>query len=128
MKTLIVDENDVSRAQLVSLLKGYGDCETAADAARAFDMYIQAGFGSSYDLLVVDIDPPGNGQAFVRKVQQCADEQRGKVSPVPILMITAKADVKCVAPFCHIGREGYCVKPVSTDPLRWALAGIGVIR
>jgi two-component system, OmpR family, phosphate regulon response regulator OmpR len=111
---LIVDDDTRIRSLLSQFLKTNGyrvtTAESAADARRRME-------GLSFDLIVLDVMMPGeNGFQFAETLRQS--------SAVPILMLTALADINDRIRGFEIGVDDYLSKPF--DP-RELLLRIGSI-
>jgi two-component system, OmpR family, phosphate regulon response regulator OmpR len=111
---LIVDDDKRIRSLLSQFLKTNGyrvtTAESAADARRNME-------GLAFDLVVLDVMMPGeNGFQFAQKLREA--------SSVPILMLTALADVNDRIRGLELGVDDYLAKPF--DP-RELLLRIGSI-
>jgi two-component system, OmpR family, phosphate regulon response regulator OmpR len=111
---LIVDDDKRIRSLLSQFLKTNGyrvtTAESAADARRNME-------GLAFDLVVLDVMMPGeNGFQFAQKLREG--------SSVPILMLTALADVNDRIRGLELGVDDYLAKPF--DP-RELLLRIGSI-
>jgi two-component system, OmpR family, phosphate regulon response regulator OmpR len=112
---LIVDDDTRIRSLLSQFLKANGyrvtTAESATDARRRME-------GLSFDLIVLDVMMPGeNGFQFAQKLRDAS-------SSVPILMLTALADINDRIRGFEIGVDDYLSKPF--DP-RELLLRIGSI-
>jgi two-component system, OmpR family, phosphate regulon response regulator OmpR len=111
---LIVDDDTRIRSLLSQFLKTHGyrvtTAESATDARRSLE-------GLSFDLIILDVMMPGeNGFQFAERLRQ--------TNAVPILMLTALADVNDRIRGLEIGVDDYLAKPF--DP-RELLLRIGSI-
>ncbi|MCA3563313.1 MAG: response regulator transcription factor [Methylocystis sp.] len=111
---LIVDDDTRIRSLLSQFLKANGyrvtTAESAADARRRME-------GLSFDLIVLDVMMPGeNGYQFAEKLRE--------TSAVPILMLTALADINDRIRGFEMGVDDFMSKPF--DP-RELLLRIGSI-
>jgi two-component system phosphate regulon response regulator OmpR len=111
---LIVDDDTRIRSLLSQFLRSHGyrvtTAESAADARRRME-------GLSFDLIVLDVMMPGeNGFEFAGTLRT--------TSSVPILMLTALADVNDRIRGLELGVDDYLAKPF--DP-RELLLRIGSI-
>ena len=72
MRILIIDDDFVSRSKLEALLTVYGDCDTAEDGNKGFEMFEKSHKdSSSYDLITMDIDMPGiSGHEVLSKIRE----------------------------------------------------------
>jgi two-component system, OmpR family, phosphate regulon response regulator OmpR len=113
---LIVDDDKRIRSLLSQFLKSNGyrvtTAESAADARRNME-------GLAFDLVILDVMMPGeNGFQFAEKLRQ--------TSAVPILMLTALADVNDRIRGLEIGVDDYLSKPF--DPRELLLRINSILR
>ena len=113
---LIVDDDKRIRSLLSQFLQGNGyrvtTAESAADARRRME-------GLSFDLIVLDVMMPGeNGFQFAEKLRE--------TSSVPILMLTALADVNDRIRGFELGVDDYLSKPF--DPRELLLRVGSILR
>ena len=113
---LIVDDDTRIRSLLSQFLKANGyrvtTAESAADARRRME-------GLSFDLIVLDVMMPGeNGFQFAETMR--------KSSAVPILMLTALADVNDRIRGFELGVDDYLSKPF--DPRELLLRVGSILR
>jgi two-component system phosphate regulon response regulator OmpR len=113
---LIVDDDTRIRSLLSQFLKSNGyrvtTAESAADARRRME-------GLSFDLIVLDVMMPGeNGFQFAEKLRES--------SAVPILMLTALADVNDRIRGFELGVDDYLSKPF--DPRELLLRVGSILR
>ena len=111
---LIVDDDTRIRSLLSQFLKANGyrvtTAESAADARRRMD-------GLSFDLIVLDVMMPGeNGFQFAQTLRQ--------TSAVPILMLTALADINDRIRGFELGVDDYLSKPFDPRELLLRIASI----
>ena len=130
MRSLIVDDDYVSRTKLKTLLSAYGDSDAVPTGDIALRMF-QIGHDEKipYDLITMDIDMPGlKGQDVVKKIWQW-EESRGiyMTDQVKILMVTVKDDYENIISSFKEGCDGFLVKPVTPEKLRQALAKMGIV-
>ena len=108
MKILIVEDEKLLADSLKTLLTGKGfSVETVYDGKTGAE-YAALGI---YDLLILDVMMPGmDGYALARQV-------RAKRSAVPILMLTAKSDIRPGRGPERRGADYYLTKPFDTREL-----------
>jgi two-component system chemotaxis response regulator CheY len=132
MKSLIVEDDFISRRILRELLRPYGDIEIATDGEEgvtAFNLAHEA--KAPYDLICMDIMMPKiDGREALRQIRA-----REKALGVPsnleakIIMTTALDDPKTVFDsFYQDGATAYLVKPVSKQKLVRELRALGLIQ
>ncbi len=115
MKTLIVEDDFISRVILQEFLKGFGTVHIAVngeEGGRAFRPAMEA--GEPYDLVCLDIMMPKmDGQRALKEIR--ADEEaRGILSSngAKIVMTTALDDFRSVSEAYGGLCDSYLVKPV----------------
>lgn len=132
MKTLIVEDDFISRRILRELLNPYGEIEIAVDgeeAITAFKMAFDA--KAPYELICMDIMMPKmDGREALRQIRKL--EKELEVPPnleVKIIMTTALDDPKTVFDsFYQDGATAYLVKPISKQKLIRELRALGLIQ
>lgn len=131
MKTLIVEDDFISRRILRELLNSYGDIEIAVDgeeAVTAFKLAHEA--KTPYELICMDIMMPKmDGREALRQIRKL--EKDLEVPPnleVKIIMTTALDDPKTVFDsFYQDGATAYLVKPISKQKLVRELRALGLL-
>jgi two-component system, OmpR family, phosphate regulon response regulator OmpR len=113
---LIVDDDTRIRSLLSQFLKANGyritTAESAADARRQME-------GIAFDLIILDVMMPGeNGFQFAEKLRQ--------TSSIPILMLTALADINDRIRGFELGVDDYLSKPF--DPRELLLRMTSILR
>ncbi len=132
MKTLIVEDDFISRRILKDLLSPYGDCDIVVDgkeAIQAFEMAWQD--GAPYDLICMDIMMPNvDGQeslSEIRKIEKKLGVPAEK--EVKAIMVSALDDPKSVVrAFYDGGATAYLVKPIDKDKLLKEVRALGLIE
>ena len=132
MKTLIVEDDFISRRILRELLNSYGDIEIAVDGEEAVTAFRLAHDAKApYELICMDIMMPKmDGREALRQIRQL--EKELEVPPnlgVKIIMTTALDDPKTVFDsFYQDGATAYLVKPISKQKLLRELRALGLIQ
>jgi two-component system chemotaxis response regulator CheY len=120
MKTLIVEDDFVSRKILLRQLSKLGECDLAVNGTEAIEAFMQASKESEpYDLICLDIMLPGmDGIAVLKKIR-VLEGQEGLNTPkrVKILMTTSLSDKEIVIKAIQAQCDGYLVKPVAQQKL-----------
>jgi two-component system chemotaxis response regulator CheY len=121
MKTLIVEDDFVSRRLLQKLLIRYGSCDVAVDgeeAVKAFSFALAE--GKPYDLICLDIMMPKmDGQEVLKEIRRM-EKEKGipGIRETKIIMATALDSPKSVLGAFWEGHcTGYIVKPVDKAKL-----------
>ena len=122
MKVLVVEDNEINREILLTLLEGYGmQVDAANDGREAVDAVIAGGPGR-YDVVLMDVQMPTmDGYEATRAIRALADE---RVAQVPIYAVTANAFGEDVRKAEEAGMDGHIAKPIDPDKLAAVLAAI----
>ncbi len=130
MKTLIVEDDFVSRLLLQTILSPYGECHIAVNGREALDAFRLAGNGGrQYDLICLDIMlPEMDGHAVLKEIRILEEAEgipfnRG----VKIIMTTALHDPNTVVSAFHSLCNAYMVKPVDMVELLNHIESFGLI-
>jgi len=121
MKTLIVEDDFVSRKLLKDIMQKYSDCDVVIDGKEAIQAFRLAWEDNQpYDLILMDIMMPRmDGKEAVKQIR--AFEKEINVSgskEVKIVMTTALGDPKTVfETYYQCGATSYLVKPLSKEKI-----------
>ncbi|GAM11614.1 hybrid signal transduction histidine kinase I [Geobacter sp. OR-1] len=132
MKTLIVEDDFISRKILKEMLSPYGECDIAIDgqeAVQAFRMAQEE--GACYDLICMDIMMPNMDGQEAMKAIRALEKERGvsEGDEVKVVMTTALGDPKSVVEALYRGgATSYLVKPIGKNKLLSELRNFGLIR
>jgi two-component system, chemotaxis family, chemotaxis protein CheY len=131
MRTLIVEDDLVSRMLLQEFLYSYGPVISAANGLEAVEA-VKASLECSmpYDLICLDIMMPGmDGQEALKKIR-ATEEAHGIIYPngAKIVMVTALKDMKNVKDAFYALCDGYLVKPVDKASLLKELAKLDLMK
>lgn len=113
MKTLIIDDDQVSRTILVKLLAKEQGVELieAASAEQALDKLAE---GLIPDLILLDlILPEMNGEQFLETLRKEA-----RWEELPIVICSSAADRTRIERVARLGIDGYLLKPIAAGRLR----------
>jgi two-component system chemotaxis response regulator CheY len=120
MKTLVVEDDFVSRILMQNLLASYGECHIAVDGEEAVEAFRLALIGAApYDLICMDIKMPKmNGVEAVDQIRKLETED-GVLSTngVKILMVTSVDDPLDVVGSFRALCDAYLVKPIGKASL-----------
>ena len=131
MKTLIVEDDFVSRRILKDILSPYGDCDIAIDGSEAIQAYRLAQEDRKpYDLICMDIMMPKvDGQealVAIREIERIAGVQSR--DEVKVIMISALDSPKTVfASYYQGGATSYMVKPIRRATLVEEIGKFGLL-
>jgi DNA-binding response OmpR family regulator len=115
MRLMLVEDDDRVAAALVDGLRRQSiDVVRASTAHQAL---AKIGDGSDYDVVLLDLVlPDGDGMQVCRQIRALSD--------VPIIMVTARADMRTRVHGLHLGADDYVTKPYD---LRELLARIHAV-
>ncbi len=117
MKTLVVDDELVSRKKMIKILNDFSQCDSVKNgkaAVRVFRAAIEA--GTPYDLVTLDIFMPDlDGTRILSMLREIEVELNLKVK-AKILMVTSHSDTETVKA-CLGKCNGYVVKPFNREIL-----------
>lgn len=121
MRTLIVEDDFVSRKILENVLKKYGACDFAINGLEAIAVFRRAlDETRPYDLICMDIMMPElSGQDALRQIRQIEKQMGVAVGDaVKVFMTTALNETKEVIDALYKGgASAYFVKPIHIDHL-----------
>lgn len=130
MKTLIVEDDFISRKLLQTILSPYGTCDVAVngrEAIQAFNLALEEGI--PYDLICLDIMMPEmDGREVLQEIRRIEDARViiGKAG-VKIIMTTAVSDPRVIMEAFKSQCEGYIVKPIDRQSLLEKIKEVGLI-
>jgi two-component system, chemotaxis family, chemotaxis protein CheY len=131
MKTLVVEDDFVSRLVLQKMLMPFGICNIAVNGKEAVEAFIMAqSEGEPYDLICLDIMMPEmNGREALKMIRQ--KEIDLKITPqneTKIIMITALDTPKeVIDAYYQGGCTSYLVKPINKDKIINAVKDLQLI-
>lgn len=131
MKTLIVEDDPVSRFILETTLRVHGPTTLLFNGSQASARILQAlDEGQPFDLVTLDIMMPEvDGQTALRQIREA--ENRFGLPPASrsrIVMTTALDDQKNVFAAREGACDGYLVKPIRKAALLALVRQLGLIR
>ncbi len=118
-RILVVDDQDVARKAISSVMEKHGHVDTAIDGHDALKQYVAATEdGWLYDLICMDITMPGllNGHQAVRCIR-AHEETAGIVNHVPVVMISSHSDLPAFAKEMGMAVDDYITKPFAQSRL-----------
>lgn len=125
MRTLIVEDDFISRRLLQSILSAFGASDVAVnglEALEAFKLAIEE--GNAYDLVCLDIMMPEmDGHDVLRKLREY-EESMGRFGKdsATVIMTTALGDLDNIKKAFEEQCEYYLIKPVDKNKL------VGIVR
>ena len=118
MRILLVDDHEIVRKGLRSLLDAEPDLEVVGEAGSAAEAIRRVGFDSP-DVVVLDVRlPDGSG------VEACRDI-RSAFPDVKVMMLTSFADEEALMSAILAGASGYLLKRIDSAALIESLRRIG---
>ena len=132
MKTLIVEDDFLSRSLLSTLLSEFGVCHVAVNGQEALNA-VERGLveNDPYDLICLDIMMPVmDGQQALQKIRRM-EEQHGimGLDTAKVIMVTAADDSKNIMKAFRQGQcEAYLTKPLDREKLITHIRELGLIE
>ncbi len=110
LSVLLVDDHEVVRAGLKSLIDSQDDMSVVGEAGTAVEGVRRVGFDEP-DVVVLDVRlPDGSGVEACREIRERFPE-------VKVLMLTSFADEEALMAAILAGASGYVLKRIKTDEL-----------
>ena len=120
MRTLIVEDDFVSRRLLQSMLETYGQVDIAVNGVEALEAYkLSINEKTPYDLICIDIlMPEMNGQELLKEIRNY-EEQLGIYGSAgtKIIMTTSIGDFGNIRSAFVEQCDAYMVKPIDRNKL-----------
>jgi two-component system, chemotaxis family, chemotaxis protein CheY len=120
MRTLIVEDDFISRHVLQEILLPFSMCDAAVNGREALEAFLLAlDNGTPYDLICLDIMMPEiDGKETLKRIR-AIEKDRGIVnlSGVKIIMTTALEDFDTIKAVFRDQCEAYLVKPITQQKL-----------
>lgn len=110
IRLLIVDDHEVVRLGLRTLLEGESDLEVVAEAGTAEEALVQAE-NQCPDVVILDIQLPG------RSGLDACREIRRKLPQTRVVMLTSSVNESFAVDALRAGASGYILKQVGGDEL-----------
>lgn len=120
MKTLIVEDDPTSRLLLQTILRGYGECELAADGKEALAALLKAEESKTpFQLVCLDIMMPDIDGKEVLDTLRGMEQASGRPPATwsKVVMTTARDDVSTVSTSFYNLCDRYLVKPIDKAKL-----------
>lgn len=131
MKTLIVEDNFISRQLLQQLLSPYGPTDQAVDGREAIQAFeLARAEKKPYDLICLDIMMPNlDGMSALKTIRQLEKEAGvAQQDETRVIMISALDDPKSVIDsYYRSGATSYLAKPINIPALLEELGKLGLI-
>jgi two-component system chemotaxis response regulator CheY len=131
VKSLIVEDDYVSRNFLQGLVKNYGPCDIAVNGDEAIEAMERAVESNEhYDVIFLDIMMPGiDGQETLMNMRGIEKEHGiAGTDCAKVIMTTSLDDPQVVMDSFKLQCDSYIVKPVKKDKLAKELQTLGLIE
>lgn len=131
MKILIAEDDRISRTFLQKFMSNYGEVDVAVDGMEAIDLYMESvKHKAPYSMLCLDIMMPKVDGLKVLKVIRQLEAQKNipHEKRLPIIMMTALADVGYVDEAFRQGCDAYASKPIDTDKVEEVMRNLGLVE
>ena len=130
MKTLIVDDELVSRTKLKLIMENFGQCEAVELGRDALSIFHHAHFiNEPFSLIMLDINlPEMDGIMVLSEIRRAEHYLTIPESQQAIvLMVTSYGDKDRIVACAQSGCDDYIVKPFDDDIIRQKLSKLGII-
>jgi DNA-binding NarL/FixJ family response regulator len=118
MKVVLVDDHEVVRQGLKTLIDGHDDLDVVGEAGDVDNAIRQVGYHTP-DVVVMDVRlPDGTGVEACREI-------RSRWPDVKVLMLTSYADEEALVSSIMAGASGYVLKRIDSDDLVDAVRRVG---
>ena len=120
MRTLVVDDEQVSREKINNIMKGFGFSSAVNSGQEALDAFLEAWDRlEPYDLILMDIQMPGmTGIEALKKLRDMEAEMNlPEPARVKVIMVTAMSGRQIVKEALDAGCDDYIIKPVKKSIL-----------
>lgn len=125
MRSLIVDDELVSRTKLQVLVSEFGPCQ-AVESGREAVVAFHQGWENylPLDLIWLDLVMPGmDGEETLIQIRNLENDMGlGPTARVKVVMVTAKSDMQTVRNLMRAGCDDYLVKPFQFEAVRRKIA------
>ena len=129
MRTLVVDDDLVSRRLLRSLVTAFSECEVAVNGRDALQLFeSRHATGTPFELICLDVMLPElDGYEVLEAIRKFeAQHQVGLSQCAKIIFFTSVEDPQLVGRSYAIGCQAMVAKPVDRDKLIHALGAAGI--
>ena len=130
MKTLIVEDDFISRLLIQKILAPYGETHIAVNGKEAVEAFkVSREEQKPYDLICLDIMMPEmDGHDVLKKIRGFEQERNMGTSQVKIVMTTGLSDSKNVITAFKSQCDGYLTKPIEKRKLLEQLHNLGLLK
>ena len=131
LKALIVDDDEVCRQRLHSMLQDFFDCSLAVNGREGLEKYIESRQQNHpYDFIALDINMPElNGHETLKAIRHWEKENSADgVNGVKIIMTTSESASKHIFSSFKQGCEAYVIKTDIGEKLLDEIAKLGLLK
>ena len=128
MKSLVVDDELVSRKKMESILATFGDCTAVASGKTAILTFSKAWHAKTpFELMTLDVSMPDlDGKEVLFRIREIENESKLALDKrMKIIMVTSRSDNETVISCLQAGCNDYIVKPFDLETMRKKLIKIG---
>ncbi|MCP3900403.1 MAG: response regulator [Desulfobacteraceae bacterium] len=114
MKTLIVDDDFISRSKMEAIMESYGECVVAENGTEAISTFLTSlKDDKPFDIIMLDIAMPdmdGTEVLYnIRKIEK--NHNNAEENQTKIIMVTSHSDKGHLVTCVQAGCDDYVVKP-----------------
>lgn len=132
MRCLIVDDEELNREFVATLLHEIAECEHAENGNEAISKFKAALDGNTpFDLILLDIMMPGISGHDTGKAIRALEKERGieVKNRVKIVMLTAlNSAMDAMEAYCSAQSAAYLIKPISKANLHGVISKLGLLK
>jgi HD-like signal output (HDOD) protein len=129
VKSLVVDDEIVSRKKLQKILSSFGRCDDADSGGVAIETFREGlQKGEPYDLVMLDISMPEMNGTDVLFSMRRAEKEAGisRDKRVKVVMVTSHTDKDTVITCIQAGCDEYIKKPFERETIAGKLRRLGL--
>jgi len=118
MRTLIVEDDFLSRTMMLKMMSKYGDCDITVNGCEAVEAFRTAlDSEERYDLICMDIIMPNvDGFEALKNIREIEKESNiSEQNATKIIMTTSLHEGRKVAKAFQLGCDAYAGKPIDRD-------------
>ena len=131
MRTMIAEDDFISRKFLFKFLSQFGECDVTVNGMEAIEVYLMAlDANEPYDLVCLDLMMPDVDGLHVLKAIREIEQTRNipQQQRARIIMTTALNQPDEVKASFHTHLEGFASKPVDTEYLLEVIKRLGLLK
>ncbi|MBN1982314.1 MAG: response regulator [Chitinivibrionales bacterium] len=128
MKSLVVDDEMVSRKKMETILSNFGECVAVTSGKTAILTFSKAWHSKSpFELMTLDVSMPDmDGLEVLTRIRDIENESKISADRrMKIIMVTSRSDNQTVLTSLQSGCNDYIVKPFDLDTMKKKLTKFG---